>query len=85
MPSEDFSISAELMYTSSRNAYPQLYIGTELNVNNIAFGQMREGGNQGFEFKKNNTRVTFQEFNSTQSSNTWYHIELKSLDRKSVV
>lgn len=77
MPDGDFSISAELMYTSSRNAYPQLYIGTELNVNNIAFGQMRETGRQGVEFKKNNTRLTLQEFNSLQSVNQWYGIELK--------
>ena len=76
MPTGDFSISAELKYTGN-NAYPQLYIGTELNVNNIAFGQIDRNGSQGYEFKKNNSRLTMQQFNTTQPSNEWYNIELK--------
>lgn len=74
MPS-DFEITAELMYTNSSNSYPQIYIGTGLNTNSIGFGQIYQDGRQGFEFKKNNSRLTLQVTTSTATINTWFTIK----------
>ena len=63
------------MGTTTNQSYPQLYLGTELNVNNIAVGQMTKEGLQGFEFKKNNSRVTLQMTNSNATVNTYYTVK----------
>lgn len=78
MPNGDFEIEADLMGTATTNSYPQLYIGTVLNTNHISIGQMTSNGNNyvGMELKKNNTRITLQQFNTKQSTNVYYNIKL---------
>ena len=70
----DFEITTEF-YMGAYDHYCQVYIGTELGVNNIAFGNV-VSGYQGWEFKKNNTRLTLAYQNFKPSLNTWYTVKV---------
>lgn len=78
MPNGDFEIEADLIGTATTNSYPQLYIGTALNTNHISVGQMTSNGSNyvGMEFKKDNSRLSLQQFNTSQPVNTYYPIKL---------
>lgn len=75
MPTGDFEVSADFYHTSDSNSYPQLYIGTELSVNNIAYGKIHNY-KYGAEFKKNGSRLTMIETNANLSNNTYHTIKL---------
>lgn len=78
MPTGDFEISADLMGTASNGSFPQLYLGTALSTQHISIGQMTSNGNNyvGMEFKKDNSRLTLQQFNTKQSTNVYYNVKL---------
>lgn len=75
MPTGDFEVSADFYHTSNWDSFPQLYIGTELNVNNIAYGKIHNN-KYGAEFKKNGSRLTMIETNADLSNNTYHTIKL---------
>ena len=79
LPSDNFEISADIL-SNKWDGYPQIYFGTELNVNNVAFGHIVSHDSiiyHGAEFKKNNSRLTMLETSSSKSTNTWYPVTLQ--------